>query len=344
MELRDGMLGVVIIAVALSVALFGSYLAGVTSYETEVINYKWLADVSGEFDYDQSPQYIDFDPSSNYTGYYSTESKKPYEEGYYFAEGQVDYTPYTDTYGNVIANNYKLDLAPEEYEMGTVDVSDCDVTWRTGDWDPPYSIYYNYNSADNENVEKVAYLDSFYSTDGHMGVTSLADFLNYMGLHKSGVYILKASGTPSNGNSREDETFDSNWILFTNKDMWEKSSTFYGGQYIYRCANNAYNEHNNTNYSLPPIACKAEVVVTEIKEGDNVVGYNYSGMAYFYSDVNLDGFLGYITLESCLVCYGTGSSNQDNKMNLAESCDYIFQVPRTSYLNPNYGVSLKDGE
>lgn len=114
-DFKNGMLGVVIIALAIAGALFGSYLAGIETEQVEVTKYDYLADVSGLFEYDQSPQYIEFDPSTNYTGYYSDESYA--DNKYYFAENQVDFTSSPNV------NNYRIDLKPTLGEIRTVDIS-----------------------------------------------------------------------------------------------------------------------------------------------------------------------------------------------------------------------------
>lgn len=126
MEMRDGMLGVVIIALAITVALFGSYLAGVTSSEVEVTKYNYLADVSGLFEYDKSPQYIEFDPSTNYTGYHSNEANTEYGE--FWPKDQVDYTRNINTItGEPRPNNYKITTAPYVGASSTVNLQAVDV-------------------------------------------------------------------------------------------------------------------------------------------------------------------------------------------------------------------------
>lgn len=346
MEMKDGMLGVIIIALAMVTAFAGAYLAGITSSTEEVVKYNYLADVNGLFDTEQYPQYIEFDPSTNYTGYYSEVSKNPHEDGYYFAEDQVGYTPNVDRYDNIRVNNYKLNLEPEAYEEGTVDVSDCDSTYHMDDWDPPYVLYFNYRTADNQNVEKRAYLDSNYATNGIIGMTTLAKFLDYMGLHESGEYLLTATGEPSDGNSDPNSTFNSNWILFTNKEAWSEESSTWGTQYIYRCANNSYNQHNNTNYPLPPIACKATLTVTPVKNDEGeITDYVYTGFVTLYQDNKFKYILeANVDVASCKVCYGTTTGSQTSQINLAQSCDYVYSVPRVSYLDPNTGVWMKDAE
>lgn len=99
---RSGMLGVTVLCIALAGALFGGYLAGVDTIEEPAVDYEYLADVSGLFDYDRSPNYIEFDSSTNYTGYYSRGT------GDYFPESRVDFTDY------VGVNNYRISRAPIE--------------------------------------------------------------------------------------------------------------------------------------------------------------------------------------------------------------------------------------
>ena len=109
---RSGMLGVTVICIALAGALFGGYLAGVDTIEEPTIDYDYLADVSGLFDYDRSPNYIDFDSSTNYTGYFSPTT------GDYFPENRVDFTEYDGV------NNYRINRAPAESQEGTITLPD----------------------------------------------------------------------------------------------------------------------------------------------------------------------------------------------------------------------------
>lgn len=112
--MRNGMLGVVIIAIAISIALFGSYLAGVTPHEEEYTNFEYLTDVNVLFDYDTTPRYIDYDPSTNYTGYHTT------EEPEYFAGVKAITT--------TKVNQYKLNLGPLSDVTEALDLSEVQYT------------------------------------------------------------------------------------------------------------------------------------------------------------------------------------------------------------------------
>lgn len=344
MEFREGMLGVVIVALALTGAFFVSYLSGIETTEQEVTKYDYLADVSGLFDYDKSPQYIEFDPSTNYTGYYSTDSKKELGDGYYFAEREVGYMASVDSKGNPRVNNYRLDLPPEQYTTGTQDLSGLDRTFHVEDYNAPISIYYNYNLSDGTNVTKTAYssTSSLLYNEWNMKVVYLSDILNEIGIKQSGEYTIIPHGPVSDGSSSTGDIFDSNWILFTNEAKWERNTTtadtvigWYQEQY--KCASNSYNAKNGTSFTIPEISCRA--VVTAITDSNNVT--TYSGTVTLYADTGLNYAVETIDVSHCVVCFGVDTPiTTSGMMLLATSCDYTYSVPRTAYLDPAYGVSL----
>lgn len=344
MEMRDGMLGVVIIALAMVTAFAGAYLAGITSSTEEVVKYNYLADVNGLFETEQYPQYIEFDPSTNYTGYYSEDSKKPHEEGYFFAEDQVGFTAYTDGKGNPRANNYKLDVHPEdEYPEDGVpavlNVSDLedDVHDETS-----VIIYYHTNPTTKDSISHV------YNSFGP--VTYLSNVLDAIGIHKPGEYLLTSISDSSSADSIVDTTpFDSGWVIFSNKNDWTVEYTWdfpiigpIGKFYQYVIANDEYNSVNDTTYYNPGIACR---VVVNTAEQNSSGEYVYTGMAYVYADNNFAEQVRVIDIGSCIVAIGDGDTQDvDMKMSLSPTLKYFYQVLRTIYLDPNTGVWMKDAE
>ena len=110
MQFRQGMLGVAVLAVAIAGALIGSWVMSMDVEEREVINSSPLTDITGLFDTEMAPQFTDYSPSSNYTGYWTPSSVIDNER--YF-DG-VDYTPANR------ANNYRVNLPPTESHEGTV--------------------------------------------------------------------------------------------------------------------------------------------------------------------------------------------------------------------------------
>ena len=94
----------VYIGLIISVVVFASicttYLLDVDETTRDVVEYNYITDTTGLFDYDKSPQFYDYDLSENYTGYY-TASSAPYwgiSEGNYTLSQSV--------------NRYPLNLAP----------------------------------------------------------------------------------------------------------------------------------------------------------------------------------------------------------------------------------------
>lgn len=190
---RSGMLGVVVICIALAGALFGAYLAGIDTEEYEVTAYKYLADMSGEFEYDQSPQYIDFDPNTNYIGYYSTDT------GDAFPQDKVDFVEYT-----LGVNNYRINTDNAERSVEEV----------TGDtvFDNAYSTVYvkdgdgkKSRTCPGENI-------------------SLSSFMENLDLEPDTRTVKFRSGQNYNALTYlpEDQIVD--WVIFTIESSWQSIS------------------------------------------------------------------------------------------------------------------------
>jgi len=127
MQFRQGMLGVAIVAVAIASALMGSWIMSMDVEERSVTVYNPLMDVTGLFDSDLAPEYTEYSPTTNYTGYYT--SSTIIDGVKYF--GGVDYVEASRP------NNYRLLLPPTSNTVTTVDLSQL-----TGDEDDDYKMHY----------------------------------------------------------------------------------------------------------------------------------------------------------------------------------------------------------
>lgn len=85
--------------------------------EEKVVKYNELADIVGEFDSQQTPTFTEYNPSTNYTGYFTDDTI--IGDTRYF--GGVDYTASNP-------NNYRLNLMPEDVTSGTITVTDAQDT------------------------------------------------------------------------------------------------------------------------------------------------------------------------------------------------------------------------
>lgn len=83
--------------------------------EDEVTKYRSLAEMTGEFQSEPVPEYTNYNPSTNYTGYYTDDSV--IGDHTYF--GGVDYE-------SSRPNNYRLDIMPELMNSYTQDMTDTD--------------------------------------------------------------------------------------------------------------------------------------------------------------------------------------------------------------------------
>ena len=86
MRFQSGKLGALIIVITLLTTVLAGYCTNVTAEEIEVIDYEYVTDVSGLFDYTETPQYINYNPSTNITGYAGGGSTSAYSDSGSFAD------------------------------------------------------------------------------------------------------------------------------------------------------------------------------------------------------------------------------------------------------------------
>lgn len=101
MSFKNGYLGVLVLIIALVATICGSWVLSMDVTEKESTQYNYLTELTGLFSTEQAPQYIEYNPSTNYTGYY-TDPETQYFDG-------ADYTPADQR------NQYRLRLAPSQY-------------------------------------------------------------------------------------------------------------------------------------------------------------------------------------------------------------------------------------
>lgn len=113
MAYKAGVLGVAVLMVAIVGTLMGSWIMSMDVEEEQVIKYDPLADIVGLFDSEQTPTFTEYNPSTNYTGYYTDTSvigDTKYFDG-------VDYNP------SEKPNAFKVQEEPNDLYSGTVDLS-----------------------------------------------------------------------------------------------------------------------------------------------------------------------------------------------------------------------------
>lgn len=102
---NSGYLGACAIAISiLAGVLFGS-IANVDTHTVNTTEYQYKTDITGLFDVSQEPQFIDYNPASNYTGYTNTVSNPSNPSG-------IEYT-HTN-----VANNYRIQTSQPQAIAG----------------------------------------------------------------------------------------------------------------------------------------------------------------------------------------------------------------------------------
>lgn len=108
MEFKSGMLGCCIIMLMLGASIFGTILISADANTYDVTKYRFETEVTGLFPVDNSPEFMDYDLSRNYTGYYITESVINGEKYWGGA-----------TFTSTGVNNYPIKYEPEESESSS---------------------------------------------------------------------------------------------------------------------------------------------------------------------------------------------------------------------------------
>lgn len=176
------MLGVTIIALALAGAIVGGYLAGIDSVEHEVMRFNELADVSALYEYDSNPQYIEYDPSSNYTGYFSSDT------GEYWPENEVEFTDSTTV------NQYRINLQPGDTRTDSITLQTSYTTQGKTYSAERTRFIYQYDPDEN----------STYSHTYSYTIKDLAEALGY-----SGKYLtMTSTNTPTDWSDPDDFFID----------------------------------------------------------------------------------------------------------------------------------------
>lgn len=160
--MTSGRLGILAVLVAIVGALGVSWIMSLDVTETEVTAYEYLADVTGVFETSEVPAYTDYNPSKNYTGYYTADSTV---DGVRYFDG-VNYTQSRP-------NTFKLNLQPIEFTTST-------ITMDGNEGRQLPTVFYYTSSTHYETLRPYA--------------LTLAEFLTAYNLTGTGIYeIVSAS-------------------------------------------------------------------------------------------------------------------------------------------------------
>lgn len=310
------MLGVVIVALALVAALGASYFAGVEPTEVQVTKYQYLADVSGLFDYDRSPQYIEFDPSSNYVGFYSKDT------GEYWPVKDVGYEK------NPNVNNYKVNLEPIVLSRATTELGDNKegVTH-------PFDVAFQRITFDNAARKYATVIDENERPE----IVNLKSYVAALELDESTSTLeIRSLGTYSEAD--EGTEYHASWINFSTESMWDVTSS----TAELRLASEGWFSHNGYTaphryvnplgeylwtYYLPCLSCSIDL---------------NTGITTLYHDKDCTEIFTTVSIENVIMTYGGSPGWVGTFFDFDESAEVVEIRSDKEYLNPNYGVIMKE--
>lgn len=123
--MKGGVLGIIVVCVILGMSILLVSILDVQEETKEVTKYNYVTDTTSLFDFDKTPQYMDYDMVLNYTGYY-TRNSHPYWGGV----GDRNDGYYTTT----TINRYGLNLAPVSqsplatYNLASLNLAQTSIT------------------------------------------------------------------------------------------------------------------------------------------------------------------------------------------------------------------------
>lgn len=144
MRFSTGMMGVMVVGVALALAVLGAWALSTDVTERETTIYNELTEITPLFGSEPSPEYVSYTPILNYTGYYTDNSTRA--DTHYF-DG-VDYDR------SARANTYKLNLM---YTSHTYDITDLSGITSTTSFDLDVDYWPSNNDYNKiQNVSKIS--------------------------------------------------------------------------------------------------------------------------------------------------------------------------------------------
>ena len=313
MNFKNGYLGAFLIVIAVVLTISGSYIMSLDVTDKEVTKYSEVAELTGLFDSEPAPAYINYNPSTNYTGYYTDPDTK-YFDG-------VEVTTSSQP------NQYTLKLAPLNTDSGTETligdstITGGDKTYMRIDSTIAGTDYYWTCTLDSSTGGKAIDIATMISN------LSVPSWATKVILKSTEDLELTATGA-----------IDSDAVLFIPTSTWVHIGNILnpmpGGSSIPFYAANIYTQEyiaahpeiNNPTY--PMLACEIDMT-------------SQTATLYYDKEMTRQA-LANLNIDSITVMFG-GSSSSQYTINLGSEADYIYDesAPRT-YMDIRQGVKLED--
>lgn len=277
MKFAKGYFGACIVVLALLGTGLAGFFMDVEKDTRQTTNYEYVADVSGLFSYTDAPQYIEYNPSSNLTGY----------------DTGIIYTP-----SNVV-NNYRYKVSDGASTSSTYTFSNSSSypwdfgTWRYGHSDygylqlPKVQIYWDGSIDFGSSVTNEGFtwnarinMDGNSSSNYHVHITKFSNILSAMNIGSQ--YATATINV----------TYDTTMpVMFYAGDWVERQIAFNDGYAYSYCAtlneNNSMPDRFEINLSANLVSAYrgTELIWAEISDNVGVLAW-YRTASVWGSDVN----------------------------------------------------------
>lgn len=301
MNFRNGYLGACIIVLGIMATIVGSYALSVDVTDEQVTKYEYVTDLTGLFTTEQAPTYISYNPSTNYTGYYTSSSiinNQIYFDG-------VNYQTSSK------ANMYRLNIQPSNLTSSTetitgtgISLSNPHVTFvgtRTLSGSTVTYAWGNY-TGDNDTLSSIVSNLSIPVGDNVVQIKSNTDLSNITFPHSI-------------------STIDADWVLFSVIDWWttngSSSALTVGTPDAITIDQRPYN----------PVLLSCEIDLDR-------------QVARLYTDYDCINAYGEYSLDSVVVSYG-GSGTSNNNINFGSTAYVTcMTIGPATYLDITQGVNV----
>lgn len=225
MRFESGMIGCLIVVLAIGGAVFGNVLLSADTHTETVTKYDFKTEVTGLFDTDTSPQFFDYDISKNYTGYYTSST---IDGNRYYWGGA--------TFTQTGVNNYTVEYKPLNVATtNKYNLNDLGLTTST----PP--------SGDLEDYVRFTYVDfNNFFTGAYLGSSTLSSLITSLSLEDYDNIIVKPTS---------DDLDDG--IYFHSKDDYERADDYHGNYYWLGAISNYENAPDSSKMCMSCLYDKA---------------------------------------------------------------------------------------
>ena len=301
MRFQTGALGVVVVMVALVGMLMGSWVMSMDVTEEQVTKYNALTEIGGLFDSEKTPTFTDYNPSTNYTGYYTGDSVingKIYFDGIDFSDSSSP-------------NNFRVQESPTSSTVdSSFDLDDLNPT-DTGKVGFFYKNIQQYNErlmvddANTMSISKIAEALGYTSGNIRLVLTNVATPSDFSDL-SSYVMLYTSSMIAGPG------------IL---NAAWVKDPSLTGTLQQYGTGSLGIGYFTDASQVSNPI-------LAAIWDGISVT---------LYYDIECTRPAGTYTADSVFVAWGgsTGTATLDDLAQLE-----YYELPNPRYMDPSKGVVM----